>query len=288
MVTNRKIVLHPLQRLFGEDFNPKLFIYTIRRSAILLILLPLMTIGIAFFYIRYTIPIYEAHCILMIKSENPAQVLNLQKGLVESNTKLWAEVEVMKSNVILNRVVKELPLCISYFKKGNIIDDELYRRSPVVIKTEIKDPVLYGIHIDFNFKDENNYYISYKTGNKTHKISQSFNKTLQTPHLKITVRLADYLQGKFDNDLINNNYYFIINTIKTESLNLRRTKNLTVKILNPDAGTIKIIYYSRHQVKAKEICNTIANEYLNYDDESKNESALNIMNFIDDQLNNVG
>jgi hypothetical protein len=152
MGTQRNIVLHPLQQVFGEDFNPKLFFVTIKRNWIWMILLFLIPLCVAFLYLRYTPRIYETSATVMIKSENPARALNLEDiALDNQSQELFSEIEMMKSNVIIKRVIGELPLKVTYLKLGEMLNNELYKSSPFRVEYKIRQSSIYNTRVNVTY-----------------------------------------------------------------------------------------------------------------------------------------
>ena len=67
----------------------------------------------------------------------------------------------MRSSLFLNRVISKLPLDISYYTEGRLLNFELYKSSPFEIKYTIKNSAIYGVPIYINFNDDKQIKISY-------------------------------------------------------------------------------------------------------------------------------
>jgi tyrosine-protein kinase Etk/Wzc len=110
--------------------------------------LPLITLSVAvalfgaFIYLRYATRIYSAGGSMLIKNDQgksadraddilfgPSRVQNIQN-----------EIEVLKSQPLMQRVVRKLDLCFSYTAKGKIKDLNIYKSSPFTTEAfEITD-----------------------------------------------------------------------------------------------------------------------------------------------------
>ncbi|MBK6482396.1 MAG: hypothetical protein IPG01_04515 [Chitinophagaceae bacterium] len=70
---------------------------------------------------------------LIVKSINTAQALDIENNLFQqrnSNLDIEKDIQIMKSNVIIDRVIDSLPLKVSYYRVGNILNEELYKTAP--------------------------------------------------------------------------------------------------------------------------------------------------------------
>ena len=187
-----------------------------RKSFIWCIIIILLTTSISVLYLRYTSPLYEVNAQIMIKQVNTSSSLGLSNGvnsadLMDQN-ELQKNIQIMKSNVILDRVIDILPLSISYFNKGQVIIEERYKTSPFEISPTITDPLAYDIPIYFVFKSAREFEINYKIAKKKFLFKGKFNQNTITPHLNFIARLTT---SDFKNNpdiYLKSNYYFILNS----------------------------------------------------------------------------
>lgn len=92
---------------------------------------------IAYTYIRYTIPVYEATATLIIKDErkgNEESKLMESLDLVSSKKTVENEIEVIQSRKLMYEVVKKLHLYAPIIEHGRIKDVSAYTKSPVKIQ----------------------------------------------------------------------------------------------------------------------------------------------------------
>src|SRR5678816_2714591 len=98
-------------------------------------------LAIAFLYLRYTVPIYQADASIIIKDErkgNEEAKLTESLDLISSKKTIENEIEILKSRKLMAQVVKELSLYAPVFVKGRIHNISAYTWSPVNI--EAKNP----------------------------------------------------------------------------------------------------------------------------------------------------
>ena len=104
----------------------------------------LLCVSIAFIYLRYSMPQFQASTTILVKDEKKGGMLSelsafadlgLGSGL-KSNVD--NEIEILKSRTLVERTVQKLGLNVLIVEKGNIISRELYNNAPIsidVIKT---------------------------------------------------------------------------------------------------------------------------------------------------------
>jgi tyrosine-protein kinase Etk/Wzc len=122
-----------------DDFNLGLLIYLFSRSVLWLVLILTTCISLSLIYLRYAPRIFEASTTLMLKSEKTTQILGVEQYINEqSETEISREMRLLKSVLLIERVVDALPLQIAYFQEGKtkFIFSELYTSSPFVVEGE--------------------------------------------------------------------------------------------------------------------------------------------------------
>ncbi len=276
----KTVILSPLQKFFGEDFNPSLFIYILKRNFKWIILLTIIFFAIAYLFFRYSIPVYESTAIIIVKPEYTKEVLNIQG--IKAQNEVYGELEVIKSKEVLQRALNRDQFKISYFQQNKVLDNELYLKSPFEVAVEIYNPIIYGNKIDFIFLSPNGYQLIIDE-RKLNEAPIAFGQWIEFPYGKIKVSI---IKQNYNEECLNKQYYFFINNIET--LVARVSKDINVFVENPNANTIAISLKDPIPLKASQTVNSITQEYLKYDLENRKESASLVINFINEQLISVG
>lgn len=270
----------------NDDFDLKLFFKVIRKNIAWILLFFVIAFLMAFLYLRYTYPIYESKSIIQIALADKNSKMLLDREFT-AKSDLPGKIELLRSQTFLDRVFNKLPLDVSYFQIGNVLNYEMYRTSP--FELEYRNPIneIYNLPVYVSFTDENNAIFTTNLNNKENVFRVKTNDWVRLPvidSVKVSVRNFDKIR-KDMKGLNENPYYFVL----TRRENLVRTYagNLNVETENEAAGTIKVLYYERNPSKAADICNTISEEFKIYDIEKQAESANNTIKFIDDQLKAV-
>lgn len=267
----------------NDEFDLKLFLKVAKRNSAWIVLFFIISFLMAFLYLRYTYPIYEAKTVIQIALADKNSKLLLDKEF-SAQSDISSKIELLKSSTFLDRVFNKLPLDIGYFQIGNVLNYEMYRSSPFEIDYHNPTNELYNIPVYVSFTDENNVTISVNINNKENVYRIKTGKWQRLPMLdSIKVNVKGYEKIRKDMLGINENpYYFILS--KRENLVRSYSANLEVVTENDAAGTIKMVFHERSPSKAADICNTIAEEFKVYDIEKQAESSLNTIRFVDDQL----
>ncbi len=283
-MNERKTILSPVQRLLGEDFNPALLIIMIRKSLLWCAIILLATTSAALLYLRYTPPNYEVNASLIVKSINTAQALDIQNNLFQgknSNLDIEKDIQIMRSNVIIDRVIDSLPLEISYYRSGNILNEELYKNNPFTIYATVNNPDFYGRNIKFRFLSNAEYQLDYSEDGAAFK-TYEFGKTYHTPAMDFSATLSGS-KTNITYDVDNgDNYFFVIHNRNTLYNNIRDEL-----LIAPSDPTIGISMRARKPQKAADIVNTVCDEFIQYDKEKKTESATLILDFIEAQVDSI-
>ena len=122
----------------NEDFDFKLFVTIAKKNILWFSLFMLVSVFSALITLRYTAPTFESSVVLKIANEDKAQNvlgINNKAQLYEnSSNSIAGDIELIKSKIIVSRAINTLPLKISYYSKGAVLINELYRSSPYIVE----------------------------------------------------------------------------------------------------------------------------------------------------------
>lgn len=122
-----------------------------------------LCLAMAFFYIRYADRVYNVTARLLFKDEQTGsghRESALQElDIVPGNKVVDNEMEILRSLVLLTKVVNDLQLWISYKKIGLITDQDLYNQTPVrlTLLKKTVDPM--GQSILIKIKDDKRFIL---------------------------------------------------------------------------------------------------------------------------------
>ncbi|MBO6515834.1 MAG: hypothetical protein JJ975_04710 [Bacteroidia bacterium] len=247
----------------------------------LIILLGVTALMIARKYLVYTTPKFESTAKLKLaeRSEGvPNNDLFEDFDVFVSTNNLEAEIELIKSDVLIKRVIRHLDLDVQIFRVGTVRKQELYRNSP--IRVQLSDSFQ---HHDLPFsiliQNRNTYHIS-------------------CPSLQLDTSLAfgqlldiggSGLRVSVDND---NSGYDVIGRYEfychsNGSLIQTIQNNLDVYPAAKEIPVISIRYRSTVPKKSADIANGLAQAYIDDYVETRRQAAQSAVDFLDEQIQTV-
>src|ERR1039457_5156535 len=152
-------------KMLNEELDLKLFISIAQKSFFWIFLFMLIATTGSFVKLRYTAPIYESGTLIQIGIvDNANKVLNLGGGMgvnSNSNSYLMGEIEFMRSPTFIEKILETTPLNISYFAKGTVLINELYKQSPFTVITDKLDSTMLDYSYFIKFENSQEYSLIY-------------------------------------------------------------------------------------------------------------------------------
>ncbi|NND94997.1 MAG: polysaccharide biosynthesis tyrosine autokinase, partial [Flavobacteriales bacterium] len=235
----------------------------------------------AYLYLRYTVPIFESKTTLQIeKSDQAKMVLKVENFGDPDN--LYTDVELIRSQFILEKSIHRLGLNVRYFVVGQVRGSENYRNSPYEVRIiEVVDSLAaFDKRYDIIFNEEGSFNI--EQGGITSG-PHRFTEEIDLGAVKIVVLLD---RGIATDEILNrNSYYFTLPS--TDAQIKEFSRQLGVSVLNPTAKTIQISYQNPNARLARDLVMNHAQSFLEFNQERKEQSSQKILDFIDSQLDTV-
>lgn len=242
----------------------------------------IISIGIAYYINRSTVPIYQLSGSVMMKSSGN-NTLNLDPfgkgGLSIANSKpLEGEIAVIKSYQLISKVLNELDFEVSYFSHGRLKSVEIYRDGPFeVILNGMGQLYDHPVHLEI--LNEKEYLIKINSKFQfEHKYR--FGDNIVNPFLNIRVVLRD--SSSFRKSLVGINYSFVIRNhdqLVNEYIN-------RVQVTGRDKSGLILDLTTNGQniYKEKVFLTKLIEKYIESNLNEKNLMAFNTLLFIDQQL----
>ena len=270
---------------YNDRFSLPKFLKVLRESIPVIFLIFFVSILGGFLYLRYTPPLYEAYSIIQInKDEATSQLLNVTGDLTKENDgDLPHTVELLRSKEFLKRVFGRLPLKVGYFREGTFLREEIYKTTPFHVQFRIENTGFYNLPFYVNFRDKHEADLLYTEGGKEvtkHIQIGKWQKIDDGLEFKIIIDNFRQIQENYKK-LKSNEYLFIVYDDRT--LFKQNFSKLQIFIENRLAKTIRIQFADNNPNKVTDMVNTIAEEFLKYDVETKKESTKKILEFIEKQ-----
>ncbi|MCB9302676.1 MAG: polysaccharide biosynthesis tyrosine autokinase [Lewinellaceae bacterium] len=154
----------------------------------------LFTLSLAFAYLKYKEPVFEASTLILVEDEKGSNQLTEETifkdlGIGQVSSNLVNEMMVLKSSPLYKAVVEKLELQYRYFKIDGLIKRELYKTSPVeVLSWEPKEG--YGGFYGLLTADQKGGYqleIEDESLGENNLFSGEFGKSLNLPMGVVTL-----------------------------------------------------------------------------------------------------
>jgi len=270
----------------NDELDFKLLLYIVVKKLKYIIPFFVLALVLSFLFLRYTQPLYEASTVIQLNNENQASKVFTTTNSYYGDD-LSEKVEQLKSTQFLKRVLNNLPLGISYFVEGNVLDFELYKNSPFIVDAELNDDFLYDKQISLMHKEFGWFVISYDYNGVAYEFEVEVGKRQKMPGMSILINYNDFVnEDKFESIFESKEkLFFIINN--KDRIYDKYINNIRIGVYNEASNTVKIVVEDNNAQRAMDIANEIAEEYKIYDVEKKAESANNVLDFIDEQLSVV-
>ncbi len=249
----------------NEEFDLKLFAIIVKKYFYVLLTVLFFALVGSLLYLRYTHPVYQSESVIKIGTVNNANaVLNIQNaqfydamGMGSNN--LAGSIELLRSKLMLGRVLNQMPLDISYYAQGNVLDYELYRQTPFEISFLLTDSSFYGVQVYVNFLSETRFQLHYTFNGNLVSGIYNIEQWYSTAGIKFKLRMVDYTTVQAQQKKIKQDpFYFIINN--PESMVDRYYNNMSIVLTNQFAQTVRISFRDRNPKKANDFVKTMASE----------------------------
>jgi tyrosine-protein kinase Etk/Wzc len=268
-----------------SNINLKDILETYTRRWIFFLVCIALFLGLAFLYIRYSVPQYTAEAKIQILEENGKGSeldlfadLNVLSG---SKNKIEDEIQSLGSRSNFIEVTKKLGLNKTIKAIGNIIDTEMYENPPFIINFIAPDSLIYSSDFSFFVEMSAEFTYGYKENeNETFKvytygssIKTSLGDLVITPNFN---KLATYKGRKY--------YVSLAPLFQVAQF---YQKNTQIVPLDEQSNIINISLNSPVQNKAKNIIDVLIEIYNKNGIDDKKQIADRTSDFIDDRITEI-
>ncbi|MEP2058455.1 MAG: polysaccharide biosynthesis tyrosine autokinase [Maribacter litoralis] len=239
-----------------------------------------------FIYLRYISQNqYEVNSTIYLKSISSGKNIGDNEsfrdfGLIKVTQSLEDEIGIITSSGIIEEVITENLLNISFYHKGNIKDVEIYGEEvPVQIFIDEKaDSVPYDQFIDLTFIDETSYQLTTEFEEEELNSIHTFGETVNTKYGIITI-----LKKPEVIDITNYDPLKFVLTDK-EQLITTYLGNLSVYPDNDTGSLLRMTFVTTHKTKGEDIVSKLIDTYIKRTIKYENELAENTIKVIDNRL----
>jgi tyrosine-protein kinase Etk/Wzc len=263
--------------------------HIIRRYWYLLVFIPILCIGLAVLFSRYLVNQYLVTSTILIKKDENQQSSKSNiafdpSSLFNGNANNTAdEIEILKSQTIMNEVLKELKINPVIYAKGRLKNAQYYKDSPIVLDSFIlSERANYSnenFAIEIDFMDQDHFEAKRGDEKVVGKCNTPF--YLDSTFLLIKRIKVDKIQKSF-----------ILNIRNNDKITKDFSNNLTVLPIKGVSGTgvsnvISISLEDELPKRGVDILNKLIEVYIKFGKQDKNSGDENALNFIDNRVNSL-
>ena len=265
----------------GEDRNSStvrevLLKYLKRWPVFLLFLLVCIGFGVA--YSRYTVPLYVATTSFLVKqADNTSSSDDLLKSAMggKGSVNLNDEILQIGSRALLERTINKHDFNIHYYKKGRVLDIDIYKDAPFKLIANKPDSII-----------STKIYIKNLTATggtallnlKNPKDTVSF-----LWRLPFNINGKSFLMNPTDSAKFSKSQYVV--TYDPAAVTAAElSENLTIKTLSELTNAITLSLKTHNQAEGRDELNGLFNEFNLMNIEDRNKLSASTVQFIDERL----
>ena len=262
----------------GQSFNLKQYLAKVKAGWYWLALSILICMAAAFFYLRYTTPIYSTSAQILIQGKGnngEAAVLSELSGFGNPGQSMESQVMILTTRQLMQSVVRDLKANIIYLHKGDVLDVELY--DPAFIFRSLDSTSgMTALNLNLHFSG-NDVTISNEAFSKKVKFFEPF----QLPGIG---RMQ--LERKPGEKIIDGEYIVKFSSVNTAASRL--LSKLSVGTVAKGLNVLNVSLTGPVPRKSEDIINKLIENYIASVQLDKNMVADSTIAFIENRLRLVG
>lgn len=239
----------------------------------------LISLLLAYIYLKYTTPFYHVHAKVLIKedkknSASEGQVFE-ELGISTGVANVDNEIEIFKSRVLMQQTVRNLHLNVAYYLPGKLKEEELYGNEPFKLNPLFNDTAIHQLY-------------SYKV--RTH----SKGYTIELPNKTISANWSDTIILPIGRAYLSPNPEvapqedeIIVKVYSADAIADKYLSGLDVAAVNKQVSIINITMQDNVPHRGEDVLNELIKVYTLANIEDRNRVSDSTMAFIDDRLSLV-
>ncbi|GAB3264820.1 tyrosine-protein kinase [Larkinella harenae] len=251
------------------DLRVILFRYLKNWKWFLLSLVIALALGYA--YLQYQVPQYKVQSSILIKDEKKGisgESMLKEMDLFTSSKVVENEAEILKSYSLMEKVVGELDLDVTYFHDTKVGEREIYTESPIRLIVEKAQPLLYEEGMTVEFADAK----TVRVNGKTYQVNQS----LDTPFGRLRFFPKQPINAATEP--------VIVHALPAQEVAQEYLEKLKVEPTSKQSTVLQLALEEPVPQKGKDILNKLVEAYNAASINDKNLVASNTLKFIEDRL----
>jgi len=248
----------------------------------------LAAVIIASRYLKYSTPMYESTAKLKLADIHegiPNSNLYKDFDIFTSSNKIAAEVELIKSKLIISNALDSLGFDVAYFRKGEIHDMEIYEEPPFSVKYSLHDSSVMNKRIAVEILNKEQFRITIPKANPATRVAKFGEMIFISKGFLMLNKNTNLLKKRPDYNFVDN-YYFKIYT-RDYVIDKIIGDNIDITAIDKDVPIIRLTYKSPVAEKAAAFSNALAKAYVDDYVKNRTNAAGKTVEFINSQLDDV-
>jgi len=248
----------------------------------------LAAVIIASRYLKYSTPMYESTAKLKLADIHegvPNSNLYKDFDIFTSSNKIAAEVELIKSKLIISNALDSLGFDVAYFRKGEIHDMEIYEEPPFSVKYSLHDSSVMNKRIAVEILNKEQFRITIPKANPATRVAKFGEMIFISKGFLMLDKNTNLLKKRPDYNFVDN-YYFNIYT-RDYVIDKIIGDNIDITAIDKDVPIIRLTYKSQVPEKAAAFSNALAKAYVDDYVKNRTNAAGKTVEFINSQLDDV-
>ncbi|MDT0675831.1 GumC family protein [Autumnicola musiva] len=245
----------------------------------------IICIGLAYLYLRYkAVPQYQVNSTLLIKDKDNGEGASDLKsfgelGLIKPSRNIKDEIGILRSAGLMEKVIKNLDLQVSYYLPGKFDEVEVYKEDLPIQLNPADSAFNPGTTLGIRLKDNQSFELKEINEDESGKFSvYQYGETINKPYGTFTVeRNTDVSTSKIEGMML-------IRFQAVENLADFYTSKLVVEPVNETGSLLSISFLDHLPKRGKDIMNKLIEVYTEKSLDYRNELAMNTIDMIDERL----
>jgi len=248
------------------------------------------------FFIAYTVnqftqPVYEVKEKIILKDEKNSSIgteILVENQIPTFRKTIANEIEILRSREMIHKVISELEdFKVSYHEIGRIRTSEIYKKAPFRVIIVSTDSLIYEIpfYINFITKNEFELLFQYESKSYIYKQKHKFGDNIITPYFNIYITRNDTVMSTNPGlDLEGRSYNF---KLKSQLSLIKHYSSVLVITPMRETSILVVSLEESSPQKGLDFLNKLGEVYIQSGVSAKNMIAINTLDFIEGQLNEV-
>jgi tyrosine-protein kinase Etk/Wzc len=245
-----------------------------------------LCIGVSILYLYKATNYYGAEAKILIKPQKNAIQDALTASLASGPTKdeIANEMEVLSSTSLINDVIDELALDISYFVEGRLKTGELYSGRPFQVEGKMMEADFFGAPFFVNILTRDTYRLTIEQqGFKYNKVHR-FGEPVVNDQFSLIISSDSNVVAKNLAVIKDIKYLFVFNN---RGYLIKKYRNALRLSQGEEATVINLFFEDEVPEKAVSFVKVLTEKYIANSISVQKEINQNTLTFIDEQLTDV-